>query len=168
MNKEIKYNYGFSLVEMLIYIAILTLFMVVITQGLTAFLTSYRVVKSIRSIESSLIIAGDRIEREIRNSNSASVSTIVTVSDSLTLVNDAGPLCFTRSTDGILKLYRSSCSSLSNYMGPLTMPTTNLRFYLISTSTKQAIRTEMTIQATVNGVVKSKNLYNTASVRGAY
>ena len=156
---------GFTLAETIIYMAVLAMFMIAIVQGIMGFLKSYRVIKTLKNIENSAIISMDRMQREIRNATSITAISTSTNPGSFTLSSGTSTTRFYVSNNQ-LHLDQNGAD-----IGPLVMQgITTSRFVvsLIATSTRQAVKVEMTLQAVVDGVTKSKNFYGTSIVRGEY
>src|SRR3990167_8468141 len=61
---------GFSILEMLIYISILVLMLAVVMNAIVAVTRSERLIKSLRQIEDSAVLAIERIGREVRGAES--------------------------------------------------------------------------------------------------
>jgi len=68
--KSILKNKGFSILEMLIYVSILTIMLAVIMGVTISIIRSVRVVNALREIESSAIVSFERISRETRLADS--------------------------------------------------------------------------------------------------
>ena len=77
MKRTLKFIKGFSLMEVLVYIAILAIMLVVITNATISIVSSARVVKVSKSIGTSAIISLERITREVRGASSVSTSSSV-------------------------------------------------------------------------------------------
>ena len=83
---------GFSLVEMLVYVAILTLTSVVIVDSLVSMISSYRYFRVVSYVESTGVSGMERMTREIRSASSVDTgnSTLLTNPGVLTLVSTSG------------------------------------------------------------------------------
>src|SRR3989344_2406588 len=68
-----NFRKGFSLVEMLIYIAILALMLSVIMNIIVSTVRSERVIKVLRNVEDSAILSLERIVRETRQAESVNL-----------------------------------------------------------------------------------------------
>lgn len=163
---------GFSLVEMLIYIFLLSLLLIVVVNSMVIIVTSYRNVKSTEVIESSAVTAMDRMETEIRNAksvdainsvfNSSGTSSILTLNTSTT-------------TPAKIKFYASGNSLAvdedGTYSGPLISSNARVKtlaFWSISTSTSAAVRIKLEIESGSGASYKSAIFYDTAVLRGSY
>ncbi|HZS43286.1 MAG TPA: prepilin-type N-terminal cleavage/methylation domain-containing protein [Candidatus Paceibacterota bacterium] len=163
---------GFSLVEMLIYIFLLSLLLIVVINSMVIIVSSYRNIKSTEAIESSGLSAMDRMETEIRNAQSvdainsvfsgSGTSSILTINTSTT-------------TPAKIKFYASSTILAVDedgiYNGPLISSGVRLKtliFRSISTSTSAAIKIELEIESGTGPSYKSAKFYDTAILRGSY
>lgn len=159
---------GFSLVEMLIYIAIVSAtFVLVINVSLTLS-RSYSSLKNSKSVQNAVSFGLERIVHEIRNA--------VSVDTSASLLNvPQGKLrLITSSTGSTVDFYLSSSTIYMNrdgvFQGPLTtsdVSVTRLIFTRLSTTTSQAVKIEMGIQST-STTVKNESFYDTVVLRGGY
>src|SRR3989344_1999518 len=66
---KLCFRSGFSIIEMLIYIAILVLMLAVVMNTIVAVTRSERVIKSLRQIEDSAVLAIERVGREVRGAD---------------------------------------------------------------------------------------------------
>jgi type II secretory pathway pseudopilin PulG len=163
---------GFSLAEMIIYIAILSLLLVVIVMLLSGIANSQRRLKSSRSVENSAIFGLDRIVREARDAQSI---------DTLTSQFGTHP--------GVLRLSGKDefgqARMVEFYLngntlrlkendidrGPLTPEDariTNLVFYSMPTGNSWGIRVEMTIESGQGSALRFEEFSSTAILRGSY
>src|SRR6185436_640507 len=143
---------GYSLVEMLIYIAILTLFSVTIINVILSFSSSYRTLLALRMVDSTGIDAMERITRDIR-----SASSIVTGQS--TLGSNPGVLTLLATANGVSttsKFYIQNNTLKVDvngvYLGPISgsnTSVTSLIFRSLSTGISSAVKVEMTVQSTV-------------------
>jgi Tfp pilus assembly protein PilW len=155
---------GFSLVEMLIYLGLLTLVFLIIIATILSFTSSYRTLAALRSLDHSATGALERITRDIRNATS--VDTV-----NSTFLSNPGVLVLTTTQGGVsttTRLYVETNVLKVNVnnvlVGPLTtsdVAVTNL-VYTLSTSTySRAIKIDMTLQATNGPVVQTKTYHST-------
>lgn len=159
---------GFSLVEAVIYVGLLTLVMVSVVGMLVGMTRSYRYLKLSREMQSSAVSSLDRMVRDIRNANSVNVAqSTLNTSPGVLVLNT------TTSTSSVqtLKFYVSSgvlrIMQDGGDIGPLTLSNstvTNLVFRQISTGESQAVKIEMTL---LTGT-RSANFYATAVLRDSY
>ena len=168
-------NAGTSLAEAMVYIALLVIIFAGIVRGVFMLSTSYRNVKTYRSIESSAVSSMDRMVREIRNAtdvNTAQTSYGISAGSlALNSINASG-------TASTVRFYVSTSTSRLYLeengvnVGPLTpsnVIVSNLTFRSFSTSTVSAVKIEMTVaSASSSSVFFSRNFYGTALLRGSY
>ncbi|MCX6701944.1 MAG: prepilin-type N-terminal cleavage/methylation domain-containing protein [Candidatus Zambryskibacteria bacterium] len=171
-NRSLFKNKGFSLVEMLLYISILTVILTVIANALYSLNRSYRVIQSAEIIESSAITSLDRMVREIRDASSVDnlQSTFNTSPGVLTLntTDDSGANMTIQFfvSNQIVRVKENGVD-----IGPLTdfsTRVTNLVFRFITTAQSKALKIEMTIESGQGLNYKSKKFYSTAVLRGSY
>jgi prepilin-type N-terminal cleavage/methylation domain-containing protein len=161
---------GFSLVEMLFYLAILSLLLLVVINCVVIIVSSYRNVRAEQTIENSAVAAMDRITEEIRNAVSV---------DSLnsTLGSSPGILSLNTATTSPAQIkFDGSTSTLAvyedgSYSGPLFSGEARVKsliFRSISTTTSSAIRIELEVESGTSTSYVSKKFYDTAILRGSY
>jgi len=167
-NKKIKK--GFTLIEMLVYISIMTVITLVLTQSLTVVLKSNRASFSDSNLRNSAYSAMEIMIREIRLSQS-----IASCSGSLLQLNQVDSsgnprvVRFSTSTDQALNYYVGSTTPA--YVGPLTSSGTkvlNLTFTPITTASSVAVRIQMQLSTSINGQTGNEWFYSTVVLRGSY
>jgi type II secretory pathway pseudopilin PulG len=168
MKEKLKKN-GFSLVETLIYVAILAVISTVIINMLLSFTSTYKTVVALRVAEHSAIDAMERMTREIRSSNSVDTgnSTLGISPGVLTLQTYSGALSTTTKfyvSSGVLKMDVNGA-----YFGPLTLSNAtvnSLVFRLLDNGFSQAVKIDLSITGTVGAVTKTKTYHSTVILRG--
>ncbi len=163
---------GFSLIEMLVYVALLSILLLVVINSVILIINSYRNIKTTEVLENAGLTAMDRLEAEIRNAksidatnsvfNSSGTSSILTLNTSTT-------------TPAKVKFYATSTTLAVDedgvYSGPLISSNARLKtlsLWLISTSTSQAVKIELEVESGVGPSYKSAKFYDTAILRGSY
>ena len=168
LKKNIK---GFSLVEMLIYIAILVMMLMVIINMLYIISSSGRRLTSSRNIENSGAILFERITREIRNSTSVdSANSTFDTSPGVLVLNQTDLNSNAHSVKFIISSNTVHVLDNGTDQGPLTgidTKVTNLVFSRITSTSSQAIRIQVTLQSGTSTAYKSKNFYSTTILRGS-
>lgn len=168
MFKRLKQQ-GFSLLEMLIYIAILVLMLAVIMNIIVSLLRSERVIKALRNVESSAALSLERIGRETRQAETINLAGSVLGSSPGELVlsgsDESGNPRTVRFhlASGVLMFSENGVD-----VGALTQAEariSNLVFYLFSGSNSQGIRTEITIESGTSTHYRSENFYSSALLR---
>jgi hypothetical protein len=171
-NKNQLTSKGISLVEMLIYVALLALLVVVLTSTTVVLLRSYKQMTTNQIIDSSALLTLDRITSTIRSSNSIDFSNTTFDSSSGVLSLNARSPADTAYiakfyvNDGVVKMDVDGV-----YEGQLTSSSTeivSLMFRYIDTPVSDAIRTEITLTTDVNGFTKSENFYTTTILKNSY
>ena len=167
-NKIIKKN-GYSLVEAIIYVSILSVFFILIINSLLSFSRPYRQIVALRLIERSGLDSMERITREIRNAAYVDVSTSIfgTSPGTLTLVSTSG------GATTVTKFYVQNNTLRMDingvYQGPLSSASTtvtNLVFNQMSNPQSSAVKVDLTIEAAVNGSMESKKYHSSIILKG--
>ncbi len=170
---------GYSLVETLIYIALLAIIVYALISALVIMTKAYRTTKASKSIENSAMFALDRMVREIRDAKSIDASHSVFGTTPGELYLNTTDTSGTALTDDfyvsgqILRLKQNGVD-----VGPLTLSgarVTNLVFRSISnaqpsdgTVVSTAVKIEMTIESGTGSSLKSRKFYEAAVLRGSY
>ncbi|HEY1037484.1 MAG TPA: type II secretion system protein [Candidatus Paceibacterota bacterium] len=164
---------GFTLIESLVYIALLVILFVGIVQAVAMLSSSYRSVRTVRSVESSATQAIDRMAREIRNADE--VNAAQTVFD-----NNPGSLSLLTSDDegneSTLRFHvsggRLMLEENGSSLGPVTaadVVVTSLVFRSFATTTSAAVKIELNLSsASTSPYVVNEKFYGTAVLRGSY
>ncbi len=161
---------GFSLVETIVYIALLAIIFIVVINSLVAIMSSYYSIKSSKDIENSAMLGLDRIERDIKNA--ASISSISTSTNPNSITVNT----FDANGNPLVSQFYVATGTLSvnengSYSGPLSVSgvkVTSLLFSPINTGNSSGVRIQMTLQAGTSSAFKVKNFYDTAMMRGSY
>lgn len=163
---------GVSLVEILIYIAIMTMFLILIVNAVQSFARVYRSMHSAQNVELSAETALERLTRETRDATGVD-------SGQSTLGSSPGIL-FLNTTDdaGVATTVKFFLADQSLHVsvngidqGPLTASTvrvTNLVFRLITTTKSKAVKMELTLESGSGSDYRSKLFYSTVVLRGSY
>lgn len=158
---------GFSLLEMLIYISILTITAVIVVDILLSTAKSYNSFKISRSINSTVSTSLERMTREIRAADDVLLigSTFDTHPGRLTL-----QIASTTSEfylDGnVLKIKEGGIDAGSLTSSKLSVD--NLVFRLLDNGVSKAVRIEMTLLGTERNITKAKTFYSFAVLRNSY
>ncbi len=161
---------GYSLVEMILYISLLSIFTVIIINSLLSFTQPYRTLLALRIVDDTGINGMERMTRDIR------AASIVDVTNSV-LGSDPGVLSLVATANGVsttTKFYVQNQTLKVNvngvYVGPLgtaNSAITKLVFQELSNGTSTAVKINMTVQATVGPAVKTKIYHTTVILRGS-
>ena len=164
---------GFSLLETLIYVAIMGFFFAVVVANVVVITRSHRGLAATRELEQSASVALDRLVREIRaaatvnNAQSTFGShpgvLSIEVRDENTETYDT--IEFSVSDDRLILSHNGTSQ------GSLTseaVRVTNLVFQSITTASSTAIKIEMELQSSTTDSIKTETFYHTAILRESY
>lgn len=159
-------NSGFSLVEMVVYVTLLTLILLALVNIVFSFTKSYEQLGALRAAENTGMNAMERMVRDIHAASSIDVgdSTLSTSPGVLTLLIGASTTEFYTS-NGEIRVKVDGTD-----IGPLSVSSakiTSLIFRQIATSTAQAVKIDMTVQGTVGSSVKTKTYHATAILKNS-
>lgn len=163
---------GFTLIEMIIYTAILSLIFVFVINTLLIISRSYRTIKLINDINNSASLSFERLVREIRLAESVNVpqSTLET-SPGILVLNTTDKL----GEPIVLKFYIDQNALKLDEGGILSGALTrdnivvsNLIFDHIISSTSEAVKIWMELSSDNEGVNKVESFYTTAVLRSSY
>lgn len=156
---------GYSLIETIVYTALLTILIGAITFATIKLFDSYKKTKVVRQIEVSALNSMDRIMREIRGADSVGgESAFNTSSGVLSLISGATTTRFYLADEKInIDENGINVGSLTN----ASVKVSSLIFRYISASSSEAVKVEMTFLSSSTPNV-SKNFYNTAVMMGSY
>jgi prepilin-type N-terminal cleavage/methylation domain-containing protein len=166
---------GYTLVELLIVIAISTILVIAVSGATNSLYTTYRNVDSLRQIESASISILDRLTREIKNATSVDMTNSVFDDDtgriSLNISSSTGSITNTRIYASSSRLYVSRNGVQLGPLSPDDVKVSLISYSLISTSTNPAtaIRIELVLDSPDSSQASwSKSFYGTAIMRGTY
>ncbi len=161
---------GFSLVEMLIYVAIAAVIMIAVVDTVLGIVNVYSELRLVRNNENSAMIAMDRMSREIRNATSIDGQSVLgSTLGRLVLASTVNGNPSTADfyiNDGILYFKKDGV-----YVGPLTSSTTDITslvFTSLSTTTSKAVKIDMSLSSSYETKVKTGTFHTTIILRGSY
>jgi type II secretory pathway component PulJ len=162
---------GYSVIELVIYLALFALLSIAIINALIIAMKSFAEVKTMRTLASTASLTMERMSREIRGAQSIDTagSTFDVSPGVLTLNTQDGAgvarvVVFDISS-GALRLKENG--AVTGTLTDASQQISNLVFRKITTPVGTAVKIEMTITNT-NGVVITRNFYDTVVVRGEY
>ncbi len=164
---------GFSLAEMIVYVALVAMLLFIVINILIVGLNMYRRFDAARNVQDAAIAVIERVVSESRNASMISVEASgVDSSGQNALVmyneNDARLAQFTIGTDGIIRLYNSS----GNLVGPLTPKdvTAAGSYFLIASSTSGTplARVILILRSGEGETERTENFYTSVVPRGSY
>lgn len=163
---------GFTLVEMVIYIAFLAVLSVLTVNATIMVMKSFYSLRITQSVSQSATTALERMSREIRNAYSV---------DTLNSTLDTSPgrlMLLTKDSVGALittEFYVDAGNQINMKVAGVdkgtlvtkTVTVTNLVFRYVSGTNSKYIKIEMTLQDSRNNIVKSVKYYDTIVMRGS-
>lgn len=160
---------GFSLVEMIIYVSILSLVMFVVVNTFISFGGTYREVRMHRAIDTSALTSLERMTRDVRGATNIVINQSTLGSTPGVLVLNAVDGAVSTTTrfyvdDGVLKVDVNSV-----YSGPLTLTqtsVTSLSFNRLVSTSSEAVKIDMTLQYVYGSTTKTKNYHTTVILKG--
>lgn len=164
-------NKGFSLIEMLLYVLILSLVSIMVVNTLILLASSFSTVKASKNIQISSSTILERMIMEIRNSNSVDLTSTLDSNPGILKLN-AEDISGTPYTvefyieGGILKIKKDGGTGQPLSLSNTTIP--NLVFRRIITGEGEAIKIELTLQTIEGNITNLQNFYATAILRGSY
>ena len=162
-----KKNKGYSLVEMIFYIAIFTMLSIVVINSMITMMKSFKEVSIQREITQGAQIM-ERISREIKGAKA--INSIVNVNGDIKLdtKDDSGN---NKLIEFVLTNYNIRLLENSNYIGDLNshnIKVTALTFTQITTIKGQAIKIVLTISSNHDSKNRNYHFYDTIVLRGNY
>ncbi len=172
---------GMTLIEVLIYMAILIVLLGTIIQAVLLLTTHYRAVRNTRDIEDSAIAVMDRLVRTARSADDIVMDSILgsstpsgTDPSTISLISNDVATGFSTTTTFTVDQTSKRVLLFENgvYLGPIIKESVSVIGFKVShiiNSNSKALRIELSMlsdQATP--AVISKNFYNTVVLRGTY
>lgn len=159
-------NGAYSIIETIIYVAMLTVLIGAIAYATMTLFSVYKKTKIVRSIEVSAVDSMDRIIRDIRNATSVNtaISSFNSSNGILALVSGTTTSRFYLSNQ---KIYVDENGTVLGALTSGSANVTSLIFRYIQATSSVAVKVEMTITSSSTPGF-SKNFYNTAVLRGSY
>ena len=162
---------GFSLVEMLIYIAIVSATFLLIVNVCLTLSRSYASLRSAKEIQSAVGTGMETIVRETRGALSVDLA-------GSALGTHPGRLKLNTVFNGVasvVELYATSSRIMMDrdgvFQGPLSpenVTVTNLIFRRMASSTIEAVKIDLTLQAGTGSTTRTEAFYDTVVLRGSY
>ena len=160
---------GFSLIEMLVYVAILAFMLAVIIEVVLSVARSERVMRAVRSIENSAIVSLERISRELREAESVNENlSAFGAHPGILVLEKEGDSGNSVTTEFYLSNGRLMLRENGVEAGALTEAearVTDLKFYYFSATTSAGVRTEITIESGTSTHYRVEKFYSTSITR---
>jgi len=165
---------GYSLVEILVYLAIFVSVSILVINSFIIILNSFNITRVNRELLEGGSTAMERMSREIRQAVDVDISGSTLGSNPGVLLVDQIGLGGSGSnftakfmvSNGGLILYKDG-TLVDNLVGQ-NVSVTNLIFRRIVTTSGEAVKIEMTLQDTRGSLTKSANFYDTVIMRSEY
>jgi type II secretion system protein J len=170
--KNISKKNGYSLVEMIVYLAIFSIVSIAVINSFIVVMSSFSVTRTNRDLLESGSSAMERISREIRQAVNIDIanSTLGTSTGILQLNStDSGgdPVIIKFSvTNGALNIYQGGV--LTGSLLGQNIIVTNLIFRRIDTTLGEAVKVEMSLQDINSKTLRIEKFYSTIILRGIY
>lgn len=165
-----KTQKGFTLMEILIYIAVLTGLSVLGVNSILTITRAFGTVRLTRSIDTSAAVAMERMIREIRLASNIDPTSEFDQPDGVLKLNAGLPTAieFSTTTDLVLTVKEGGTSEEDLTQSGIEV--TSLIFRKISPSeNSRAVKIEIELRGTKGGFQKSEKFYGTATVlRGSH
>lgn len=157
---------GFSLVEMIVYIAIMTVITIVLVQSFIVVLKSNRVSFASSVLRNSGYSIMENIIREVRFSKSSNQCS----SGVIELVQgDNNIIRFYKNSDGLLLLSEGNPTlSDKGFLNSKGTKISDLSCTMINTTKSKAIKIKLVLETEMGGQYKSESFYSTIILRGSY
>jgi prepilin-type N-terminal cleavage/methylation domain-containing protein len=159
---------GFSLLEMIIYISILSFMLAIIVEVVLSVTRSERIIKSARTVENSAVATLERIGREVRGAEGVDVAQSVFNSHPGVLVVEAEDESGTHEKEFYLSEGKVMMMVDGVESGALTEEdsrVTELKFYRLQDGLGEAIRTELTLESGTSTYYRTVKFYSANSLR---
>ncbi len=171
---EVRYfsHRGFSLVEMLFYVAILAISLVTVMQTLVVITRSYGILRSAQRVEQEASFSLDRMVREVRDASDVSDA------ESTFSVHPGKLFLTTTTSEGAARTVEFSLTAgklslkengvVTGLLSSDKTSISNLVFRKITTARSKGVKIEMTMQSGTGTTTRSENFYATAVLRDSY
>ncbi len=163
---------GFSLVEMLFYIAILSIALLAVTETLLAVTRSYGTLRSAQRIEQDAASSLDRMTREIRDASAITDSgSTFDANPGELLLSTTDASSTPRTVDFYLsngQLMLKENGSVSGGLTGVKTTVANLVFRKITTARSKGVKIELTLTSGTGMNAKTESFYSTAVLRDSY
>lgn len=161
---------GFSLVEIMVYLAIFTTLSILVINSFIVILSSFNTTNMNRKMLEAGTVTMERMSREIRQAKNIDMvnsflNTGVLQLNSTDSSGNSMTIKFINENSN-LNLYKND-NLEGNLLGQ-NISVTNLIFSRIATAESEAVRVIMTLQYSVGNNIKSENFYDTIVLRGGY
>lgn len=164
---KLKFNKGFSLIEIMIYLAIFTAVSILVINSFIIIISTFAKIKSNHDLVNSGSNSLERISREIRQAKSIDITSVFdSDSSSLKLVDpDGTTVVFDKNIDD-LRISKNGTNIGNLFVNNVSL--NKLIFKRIVTTNSEAIKIEIELQDTNDKTNKIEKFYDTVVLRGSY
>jgi hypothetical protein len=161
--------FGYSIVDILVYLAIFTSLSVLVINSFITILSSFNTTNTNRKLLESGSIVMERVSREIRQAESIdtahSSSSVLQLNSIDTNTGNPAIIKFA-AVGGALNIYKDG--ALIGNLLEQDISATSLIFRRIQTINSEAVRIEMALEYSRGQNTRTENFYNTIILRGGY
>lgn len=163
---------GFSIMELIVYVAIFGLVSVVVINSFVVVLNSYATTRTNRDLMESGLEVMERMSREIRQAKSIDlINSTFGTSPGVLQLNTTDSSGNAQTVKFIVESNKINLYVNNTYVGVIlnyNISVSSLIFRRISTSQGDAVKIELTLQDTPGHTTKLEKFYDTVTVRGNY
>lgn len=160
---------GFSLIETIFYVSILTILLLVITESFVSIAVSYRRLKISGNIEVSAAVSLERMMREIRAADSIDAASILDASPGKLVLNSTPGGGGTQQIEFSMQSGKLSLVANGVVVGPLTnagVAVDKVIFRKINNGKAGGVKIEMELSGGSGKIYKSLPFFTSAIIRG--
>ncbi len=165
--KKQNYSKGYSLIELVVYIALFVVISIVIVQSLVFVMKTYANARSFRALQQNGELVMERITREVRQSSSVTTASSVFGVNPGTLVvsgTDSGGSVYTDTFSVVSGAIQLSKTGTVSTLSTNEVTVSGLTFWNITTTNSNAIKVKLDL-TTVKAPIVSKSFYSTIILR---
>ncbi len=165
--KQQNYSKGYSLIELVIYIALFVVISIVIVQSLVFVMKTYANARSFRALQQNGELVMERITREVRQSNTVSTaSSVFGVTPGTLVVSGltSGGSAYTDTFSVVNGAVQLSTTGVISTLSTNEVVVNALTFWNITTANSDAIKVRLDL-TTVKAPIVSKSFYSTIILR---
>jgi type II secretory pathway pseudopilin PulG len=169
MNINRKNNiFGFSIIEIIVYLAIFTALSVVVINSFIIILSSFSSIRTNQNLLDSGSVAMDRISREIRQAKNIDVANSITDTLQLNSTDNSNNNIVIKfmKVNNALNLYKDG-----NLIGNLLAPNiilNSISFDRITTANSEGVKIKIILHDSRDKTNKTESYYDTVVLRGGY
>ncbi|MHB0978357.1 MAG: prepilin-type N-terminal cleavage/methylation domain-containing protein [Minisyncoccota bacterium] len=161
---------GFSIMEMLIYLAILALMLWVIANILNSMIQTERVASSSKVVENAAIFGLERIVREVRDASAVESSSVLDLNPGVLVLSGTDTNGGAKTIEFFINLGALHIKENGIDKGALTeskATVTDLVFSVLSNPNSKSVKTVMTVESGTSTTYKKETFYSTTILRGS-